>query len=79
MSQQLRAASNGASAIAAEDLHVYYGDFRAVKNINLQFPTKVISPSDRLGHSMNGWFSAHFVQARCMFSDVNKSGLKANL
>ncbi len=41
--------TNGSYAIEAKDLHVYYGDFRAVKNVNLQFHprqiTALIGPS----------------------------------
>ena len=32
-------AVNGNVAVQATDMHVYYGDFRAVKNVHLQFPT----------------------------------------
>lgn len=35
--------SNGHIAIQANDMHVYYGDFRAVKNIDLEFPTHQIT------------------------------------
>jgi phosphate transport system ATP-binding protein len=35
--------SNGHIAIKANDMHVYYGNFRAVKHIDLQFPTHQIT------------------------------------
>ncbi len=34
---------NGDFAIESRDLNIYYGAFRAVKDINLQFPTRQIS------------------------------------
>ena len=34
---------NGAIAIESHDMHVYYGDFRAVKNITLKFPSQMIT------------------------------------
>ena len=34
---------NGQYAIEARDLHIYYGDFRAVKHIDLQFQTRQIT------------------------------------
>lgn len=41
--------TNGHVAIKANDMHVYYGDFRAVKDIHLEFPshqiTALIGPS----------------------------------
>lgn len=35
--------TNGKYAIEAKDLSVYYGSFRAVKNVNLQFPARKIT------------------------------------
>jgi phosphate transport system ATP-binding protein len=44
-----KTSTNGRVAIRANDMHVYYGNFRAVKDINLQFPanqiTALIGPS----------------------------------
>ena len=34
---------NGNIAIESHDMHVYYGDFRAVKNISLKFPSEQIT------------------------------------
>ena len=38
-----RHAVNGKVAIQANDMHVYYGTFRAVKNVHLKFPTHNIT------------------------------------
>lgn len=35
--------SNGHLAVEAKDMHVYYGDFRAVKNVSLDVPDKGIT------------------------------------
>ena len=35
--------ANGNVAVQATDMHVYYGDFRAVKNVDLQFQTSHIT------------------------------------
>ncbi len=35
--------TNGKTAVQANDMHVYYGNFRAVKNVNLKFPTHNIT------------------------------------
>jgi phosphate transport system ATP-binding protein len=44
-----KTSTNGRIAIRANEMHVYYGNFRAVKDINLQFPanqiTALIGPS----------------------------------
>jgi phosphate transport system ATP-binding protein len=49
MANTPHANGNDAYAIIAKDLHVYYGDFRAVKNIDLEFRankiTALIGPS----------------------------------
>lgn len=37
------AARNGRLAIEAKDMHVYYGDFRAVKSVSLKVPEKAIT------------------------------------
>ncbi len=45
MTDMTRPTANGGPdyAIEAKNLHIYYGDFRAVKNINLQFPSREIT------------------------------------
>jgi len=43
MSEQPIIFSNGKVAITAKDLHVYYGHFRAVKDISLKFLSKQIT------------------------------------
>lgn len=43
MSEQSNIPSNGKLAITANDMHVYYGNFRAVKNIDLKFLSKQIT------------------------------------
>jgi phosphate transport system ATP-binding protein len=35
--------TNGKTAVQANDMHVYYGDFRAVKDVTLDFPTHNIT------------------------------------
>lgn len=43
MSDSTTYSQNGKFAVQAKDMHVYYGNFRAVKNIDLQFPSKQIT------------------------------------
>lgn len=43
MSENPSPTSNGKTAIQANNMHVFYGDFRAVKNITLNFRSKQIT------------------------------------
>ena len=43
MSEQVKGYSNGKIAITANNMHVFYGEFRAVKDIKLKFLSKQIT------------------------------------
>ncbi|WP_420627588.1 phosphate ABC transporter ATP-binding protein PstB [Candidatus Leptofilum sp.] len=77
--------SNGVSgpiAIESHNLHVYYGDFRAVKNISLKFPsekiTALIGPSGcgkstvlRSFNRMNDLYSVARVEGEVTYRGTN--------
>jgi phosphate transport system ATP-binding protein len=73
---------NGAIAIESKQMHVYYGSFRAVKNISLKFPaqriTALIGPSGcgkstvlRSFNRMNDLISTARVEGEVRFRNQN--------